>query len=31
MDEMSYKQTPGNNELRLVKILPEAQVVTADG
>jgi anti-sigma regulatory factor (Ser/Thr protein kinase) len=31
MDEMSYKQTSGKNELRLVKNLPRAQVNTADG
>jgi hypothetical protein len=29
MDEMSYKQTSGKNELRLVKNLPRAQVSTA--
>jgi anti-sigma regulatory factor (Ser/Thr protein kinase) len=31
MDEMSYKQTSGKNELRLVKNLPRAQVSTAGG
>jgi anti-sigma regulatory factor (Ser/Thr protein kinase) len=31
MDEMSYKQTPGKNELRLVKNLPGAQASTAGG
>jgi anti-sigma regulatory factor (Ser/Thr protein kinase) len=30
MDEMSYKQTQGNNELRLVKILPGTQVIPAN-
>ena len=31
MDEMTYEQTPGKNELRLVKYLPGAQVNTAGG
>ena len=31
MDEMSYKQTSGKNELRLVKNLPRAQVRPAGG
>ena len=31
MDEMSYKQTFGKNELRLVKNLPRAHVNTAGG
>ena len=30
MDEMSYKQTQGINELRLVKILPGTQVIPAN-
>jgi anti-sigma regulatory factor (Ser/Thr protein kinase) len=30
MDEMSYKQTQGTNELRLVKILPGAQGISAN-
>jgi anti-sigma regulatory factor (Ser/Thr protein kinase) len=31
MDEMSYQQTSGKNELRLVKNLPRAQTKTAGG
>lgn len=31
MDEMSYEQTSGKNELRLVKNLPGTQVSTASG
>jgi anti-sigma regulatory factor (Ser/Thr protein kinase) len=31
MDEMSYKQTQGINELRLVKILPGTHVTSANG
>jgi anti-sigma regulatory factor (Ser/Thr protein kinase) len=31
MDEMSYKQTSGKNELRLVKNLPRGQITTAGG
>jgi anti-sigma regulatory factor (Ser/Thr protein kinase) len=30
MDEMSYRQTQGINELRLVKLLPGTQVISAN-